>query len=63
MPKIKIRSFGMVNEMADAPTIPNETKTRVLFVIASEARQSSSTVGALDCRVASLLAMTGGVYG
>jgi hypothetical protein len=28
------------------------------YVIASEARQSSSTLGILDCRVAALLAMT-----
>jgi hypothetical protein len=28
------------------------------LVIASEARQSSSTFGILDCRVATLLAMT-----
>ena len=46
--------------MADAPHIPNESETRAPFVIASEARQSSSTFGRLDCRVASLLAMTGG---
>jgi len=29
------------------------------LVIASEAKQSSSTFGILDCRVAPLLAMTG----
>ena len=49
--------------MADLPTIPNQTETRTRFVIASEARQSSSTFGIPDCRVASLLAMTGGICG
>ena len=32
----------------------------VRAVIASEAKQSSSLLKALDCRVAALLAMTGG---
>ena len=47
--------------MADTSHIPNETRTR--FVIASEAKQSSSTFGMLDCRVVSLLAMTRGFDG
>ncbi len=49
--------------MADALYILNEAKTSALVVIASEARQSSSTFGRLDCRLASLLAMTGDLRG
>jgi hypothetical protein len=49
--------------MANAPHIPNAANTCAPFVIASEARQSISMFGTLDCRVALLLAMTGGVYG
>ena len=48
--------------MADTPTIRNRVEARALFVIASEARQSSSTFGILDCRVALLLAMRGACY-
>ena len=47
--------------MADVLQTLNETSAR--FVIASEAKQSSATFGILDCRVASLLAMTRGVDG
>jgi hypothetical protein len=42
---------------------PNKVAAATCLVIASEARQSSSTLGTLDCRVASLLAMTGGECG